>query len=144
MPLAEPVPDVRSLDLLRSVAELGSIRRAAGAHHISQPAASMRLRSLERALDVELLDRSGGRARLTVTGVAVVQWSEVILDGMRDLLLGSARLWSLEDLAKAFKSRGRYRDSIQAHLGVLEDLGLVDRLDTPNGPRWNRPTAAVG
>ena len=63
---------------------------------------------------------------------------------LRDLLLGSARLWSLEDLAKAFKSRGRYRDSIQAHLGVLEDLGLVDRLDTPNGPRWNRPTAAVG
>jgi len=60
---------------------------------------------------------------------------------LRDLLLGSARLWSLEDLAKAFKSRGRYRDSIQAHLGVLEDLGLVDRLDTLEGPRWNRPTA---
>ena len=60
---------------------------------------------------------------------------------LRDLLLGSARLWSLEDLAKSFKSRGRYRDSIQAHLGVLEDLGLVDRLDAPDGPRWNRPTA---
>lgn len=63
------------------------------------------------------------------------------LQALRDLLLGSARLWSLEDLAKAFKSRGRYRDSIQAHLGVLEDLGLVDRLDAPDGPRWNRPTA---
>lgn len=63
---------------------------------------------------------------------------------LRDLLLGSARLWSLEDLAKAFKSRGRYRDSIQAHLGVLEDLGLVDRLETPEGPRWNRPTAVAG
>jgi hypothetical protein len=62
---------------------------------------------------------------------------------LRDLLLGSARLWSLEDLARAFKSRGRYRDSIQAHLGVLEDLGLVDRLETPEGSRWNRPTAAA-
>jgi hypothetical protein len=63
---------------------------------------------------------------------------------LRDLLLGSARLWSLDDLAKGFKSRGRYRDSILAHLGVLEDLGLVERLDTQDGPRWNRPTAAVG
>lgn len=63
---------------------------------------------------------------------------------LRDLLRGSARLWSLEDLAACFKSRGRYRDSIQAHLAVLEDLGLVDRLDTPEGPRWNRPTAVAG
>jgi hypothetical protein len=63
---------------------------------------------------------------------------------LRDLLLAGARLWTLEDLAKAFKSRGRYRDSIQAHLGVLEDLGLVERLDTPDGPRWHRPSAAAG
>ena len=66
------------------------------------------------------------------------------LQALRDMLLGSAQLWSLEDLAKAFKSRGRYRESIQAHLGVLEDLGLVDRLETPEGPRWNRPTAVAG
>ena len=65
----------------------------------------------------------------------------VQLQALRDLLLSSARLWSLEELARGFKSRGRYRDSIQAHLGVLEDLGLVERLDTPGGPRWNRPTA---
>lgn len=63
---------------------------------------------------------------------------------LRDLLRGSARLWSLEDLAGCFKSRGRYRDSILAHLAVLEDLGLVERLDTAEGPRWNRPTAAAG
>jgi hypothetical protein len=63
---------------------------------------------------------------------------------LRDLLRGTARLWSLEDLASCFKSRGRYRDSILSHLAVLEDLGLVERLDTPEGPRWNRPTAAAG
>jgi DNA-binding transcriptional LysR family regulator len=38
MPLALPVPDLVSLDLLQSVAELGSIRQAAQAHGISQPA----------------------------------------------------------------------------------------------------------
>jgi DNA-binding transcriptional LysR family regulator len=90
MPLIEPVPDLRSLDLLRSVAELGSIRQAALAHGVSQPAASTRLRSLERAFGLELLDRSRGAARLTAIGLAVVQWSEVVLDGTADLLLGVA------------------------------------------------------
>jgi molybdate transport repressor ModE-like protein len=90
MPLAEPVPDIRSLDLLQSVAELGSIRQAALAHNISQPAASMRLRSLERTLNLQLLDRSGGRARLTPTGMAVVQWSTEVLEAMQTLLIGTA------------------------------------------------------
>ena len=90
MPLGEPVPNLRSLDLLRSVAELGSIRQAALAHRVSQPAASTRLRSLERNLGIELLDRSSGTARLTPAGVAVVQWSADVLEGMRELLLGVA------------------------------------------------------
>jgi DNA-binding transcriptional LysR family regulator len=129
MPLAEPVPDIRSLDLLRSVAELGSIRQAAGAHHISQPAASMRLRTLERTLDLELLDRSAGRARLTVTGLAVVQWSEAVLEGMRDLLLGTA----------AVRSKGRDTLRIAASMTVAEYLvpGWLSRL------RGSDPDVAV-
>ena len=120
MPLTEPVPDIRSLDLLRTVAELGSIRQAASAHHISQPAASMRLRSLERTLDLELLDRSTGRARLTVTGLAVVQWSEAVLESMRDLLLGTA----------AVRSEGRDSLRIAASMTVAEYLvpGWLNRL----------------
>jgi DNA-binding transcriptional LysR family regulator len=120
MPLTEPVPDIRSLDLLRSVAQLGSIRQAAVVHHISQPAASMRLRSLERTLDVDLLDRSSGRARLTVTGLAVVQWSEAVLEGMRDLLLGTA----------AVRSEGRDSLRIAASMTVAEYLvpGWLNRL----------------
>jgi DNA-binding transcriptional LysR family regulator len=120
MPLGEPVPDIRSLDLLRSVAELGSIRQAAAAHHISQPAASMRLRSLERTIDLELLDRSAGRARLTATGFAVVQWSEAVLESMRDLLLGTA----------AVRSEGRDTLRIAASMTVAEYLvpGWLNRL----------------
>lgn len=120
MPLAEPTPDIRSLDLLRSVAELGSIRQAAGAHHISQPAASMRLRSLEQTLDLDLLDRSAGRARLTDTGLAVVQWSEAVLESMRDLLLATA----------AVRSEGRDTLRIAASMTVAEYLlpGWLNRL----------------
>ncbi len=92
MPLPEPVPDIRSLDLLRSVAELGSIRQAALHHAISQPAASVRLRALEGVLNVELLDRSRGRAQLTPAGVAVVQWAGNVLEQMRELIVATQAL----------------------------------------------------
>ena len=97
MPLAEPVPDLRSLELLRTVAERGSIRQAALVHNISQPAPSMRLHSLERVLGLELLDRSRGRAQLTPTGLAVIGWSEDVLDAMRTFLLSAAAVRSEGD-----------------------------------------------
>lgn len=88
MPLTLPVPDLVSLDLLCSVAEFGSIRRAAQAHSISQPAASMRLKSLEKVLGVTLIERSAGRSKLSPTGIAVVQWSSEIVSKVDDLLVG--------------------------------------------------------
>lgn len=63
------------------------------------------------------------------------------LAALRGVLLSSARLWTLEDIAKAFKSKGRYRDSIAAHLDLLTDLGMLSRVDTSEGPRWHRPQA---
>ena len=92
MPLPQPLPDVVSLELLQSVAELGSIRQAARLHDISQPAASTRLRSLERTLGLQLLERESGGSRLTGEGAAIVQWSEPLLEGMRTLLNGMASL----------------------------------------------------
>lgn len=45
----------------------------------------------------------------------------------------------LESVARAFKSRGRYRESLAAHLDRLTDLGMLCSVDTPDGPRWHRP-----
>ncbi|HUY09919.1 MAG TPA: LysR family transcriptional regulator [Candidatus Dormibacteraeota bacterium] len=112
MPLKEPVPDLRSLDLLQSVAELGSIRQAALAHNISQPAASMRLRTLERIVGFELLDRSNGRARPTEAGLAVVQWSGVVLEATRSLLVGTAAV----------------RSSGQTHLRIVSSMTVAEYL----------------
>jgi molybdate transport repressor ModE-like protein len=92
MPLPQPLPDVASLDLLKSVAELGSIRQASLLHNISQPAASTRIRSLERSLGLRLLERQSGGSRLTDEGTAVVQWSAVLLEAMRTLVSGTAAL----------------------------------------------------
>jgi DNA-binding transcriptional LysR family regulator len=112
MPLVEPVPDLFSLDLLHSVAESGSIRQAAFLHGISQPAASTRLRSLERTLGLQLLDRSHGHAQLTPEGRAVVGWSEEILEAMRRLTLGT----------QALRLEGATRLRVAASMTVAEYL----------------------
>jgi DNA-binding transcriptional LysR family regulator len=112
MPLVEPVPDLLSLDLLHSVAESGSIRQAAFLHGVSQPAASTRLRSLERALGLQLLDRSHGHAQLTAEGRAVVGWSEEVLEAVRRLTLGT----------QALRLEGATRLRVAASMTVAEYL----------------------
>ena len=92
MPLAQPYPDMTALDLLVSVAELGSISAAAEAHGVSQPAASMRLSALERLLNLQLLERATTGARLTPAGMATVEWAAAVLADMRALLVGTAAL----------------------------------------------------
>jgi molybdate transport repressor ModE-like protein len=92
VPLPEPYPDLASLDLLVSVGQFGSISAAARAHGITQPAASMRLRALERVLKVPLLERPTTGARLTPAGLATVEWAAAVLAGMRALLAGTTAL----------------------------------------------------
>lgn len=92
MPLPEPHPDLRSLDLLVSVGALGSISAAAAAHGITQPAASMRLRALEDTLRVPLLHRTASGSRLTPAGMATSEWATAVLGSMRTLLAGTAAL----------------------------------------------------
>jgi len=112
MPLASPVPDLFSLDLFLTVAELGSIAKAAASHHVSQPAASMRLRALERSLGLELLDRSSGRARPTAVGSAVAGWAQPVMEAAR----------ALQDGAAALRSSGTGHLKVAASMTVAEYL----------------------
>jgi DNA-binding transcriptional LysR family regulator len=97
VPLPSWITDLRSLDLLLSVAELGSVGRAAAEHRISQPSASERLARLERQLGVELLIRTTRGSRLTPAGEAVVAWARDVVgaahamaDGVASLRTGDA------------------------------------------------------
>jgi DNA-binding transcriptional LysR family regulator len=74
------MPDLDTLELLTTVAETGSLGRAATRHGITQPAASLRLRNLERTLGLVLLDRSPVGSTLTAAGAAVVDWGRPVLD----------------------------------------------------------------
>ena len=66
------------------------------------------------------------------------------LAALRTLVLGSARLWTLEEIGDAFKSRGRYREGISSHLDLLTDLGVITLVEAPQGQssadrrRWGR------
>jgi DNA-binding transcriptional LysR family regulator len=92
MPLPQPVPDIEALELLVTVGELGSISAAADVHGVTQPAASMRLRTLERGLGLQLLERVRTGSRLTPAGAATAEWAGVVLHDMRLLLAGAAAL----------------------------------------------------
>ena len=85
-------PDLVALDLLVSVAETGSIRQAALRNHVSQPAASVRIRELESTLGLRLVDRHTTGATLTPAGLAVVGWADKVLAAMRTLASSSRAL----------------------------------------------------
>jgi DNA-binding transcriptional LysR family regulator len=86
--LPPSTPDLIALDLLDSVAELGSLGQAAGRHRMSQPAVSMRMSQLERRLGLTLLQRGPAGARLTPAGERVVALSRRVLNETKDLMAG--------------------------------------------------------
>lgn len=92
MPLPPGVPELRALDLLVSVAQLGSLGAAAREHGISQPAASTRIAELERRLGVPLLVRGPTGSRPTRSGALVVDWARAVLDAAAALGVGIAAL----------------------------------------------------
>ncbi|MET0326199.1 MAG: LysR family transcriptional regulator [Ilumatobacteraceae bacterium] len=92
-------PTLVDLDLFVTVLDVGSLSRAAAVHHISQPAASGRLRGLERRLGVQLLDRRSSGSTPTAEGLAVAVWARdvlvalgVLMDGVDALHTGTDRL----------------------------------------------------
>ncbi|WP_305788934.1 LysR family transcriptional regulator [Symbioplanes lichenis] len=92
MPLPPLVADLTGFDLLLSVARLGSVGRAATEHRVSQPAASAKLRELERRLGLTLLHRTPRGSTLTGTGALVADWARTAVDAADALATGVAAL----------------------------------------------------
>lgn len=108
-------PDLPTLDLLLSVAELGSVGKAAAAHGISQPSASARLSRLERQLGVPVLVRGARGSTLTPVGEAVVAWAAGVVDAARALTDGVAAV----------------REAADARLRVAASLTVAEYLMPP-------------
>lgn len=107
-----PLPDLQSLQLLVTVAETGSLGRAAARLLISQPSASARMRTLERRLGLHLLDRSTAGSRLTPAGAVITDWARAVLEQAAALVEGAA----------ALRSRQDSRLHVAASLTIAEEL----------------------
>lgn len=129
MPLSPRVPDIAALDLLLSVARLGSLGRAAQEHGITQPAAGSRIRHLEGLLGLPLIERSALGSRLTAEGAMVAGWARDVVAAAETLDAGVSALRS--------GHAGRLR--IAASLTVAEYLLPMWLTDL----RARRPEATV-
>ncbi|MBZ4320176.1 LysR family transcriptional regulator [Streptomyces huiliensis] len=111
-PIAERVPDLAALELLLAVARLGSLGRAARELGITQPAASGRLRGMERMLGVALVERSPRGSRLTPAGVLVTDWARRIVEAAEAFDAG----------AQALRTRRDSRLRVAASMTIAEYL----------------------
>ena len=71
--------EIDQLRALVSVAARGSLTRAAEELGVTQPAVSIRLKTLERRLGVRLLDTSAGKVRLTDAGEVLLAEGKKVL-----------------------------------------------------------------
>ncbi|WP_405646246.1 LysR family transcriptional regulator [Streptomyces uncialis] len=111
-PLAHRVPDLGALELLLAVARLGSLGRAARELGITQPAASSRVRAMERQLGVALVDRSPRGSRLTDAGALVTDWARRIVEAAEVFDAG----------AQALRDRRDSRLRVAASMTIAEYL----------------------
>jgi molybdate transport repressor ModE-like protein len=110
--LAHRVPDLGALELLLAVARLGSLGRAARELGVTQPAASSRIRSMERQLGVALVDRSPRGSRLTDAGALVTDWARRIVEAAEAFDAG----------AQALRGRRDSRLRVAASMTIAEYL----------------------
>ncbi|MEV5014901.1 LysR family transcriptional regulator [Streptomyces sp. NPDC053780] len=110
--LAHRVPDLGAMELLLAVARLGSLGGAARELGITQPAASSRVRSMERQLGVALVDRSPRGSRLTDAGVLVTDWARRIVEAAEAFDAG----------AQALRDRRDSRLRVAASMTIAEYL----------------------
>jgi DNA-binding transcriptional LysR family regulator len=74
---------LRDLYVLKTVANFGSMGKAAHELAVSQPAISKAITDLEFVLGVRLLDRSRRGVELTRYGAALLKWSAAAFDNLR-------------------------------------------------------------
>jgi LysR family hydrogen peroxide-inducible transcriptional activator len=100
--------NLRDLEYAVTIAELGSMARAAERCHVSQSTLSIQIRKLEETLGVELFERGGRRLSPTAAGKAVI----AIAAGM------------LQDASRLRDVAGHFHDpdAGQLRLGVFPTL----------------------
>ena len=134
-----------------AIARTGGFARASAALHLSQPAASRRIKLLEAELGAPLFDRLGRGVTLTEAGRAFLPHAQALLASMRDGIdavsavhgtsQGTVTLALVGTLASSSLT-ARLSQLRQAHPGL--DLRLRTALSTEVSALVLRGDAAVG
>ncbi|WP_072802487.1 LysR family transcriptional regulator [Rhodococcoides yunnanense] len=88
MTLSPRVPDLAALDVMVSVARLGSMSAAGREHGLSQQAVSARIRAAERDIGLRVFHRTSSGVGLTPEGVPVLEWAESVLTAAETFATG--------------------------------------------------------
>lgn len=102
--------DTVNLDAFLAVAHTGSFSRAAEQLHLTQPAISKRIASLEQQLNARLFDRIGKHVDLTEAGRALKPRAELILNTLNDTHRALGNL--------SATVQGRLRLATSHHIGL--------------------------
>lgn len=92
VPLSPRVPDLAALDVLATVARVGSFGKAGDVHGLSQQAISARVRTAERLLGVQIFTRASTGVTPTRHGELVLAWADEVLAAADHLAVGTAEL----------------------------------------------------
>jgi len=134
--------DQRHLRAFLAVADEKSLGRAARAIHLSQPALSRLIQSMEVRLSAKLFDRHPKGMLLTVFGEALLPHARALvfeneqamaaLDRMRGLERGTVRIGAVASVARAFlpdivRRFLTERPGIRIELLEANDLALLQK-----------------
>lgn len=126
-------PPISELEAFVMAVRLGSVSAAARALEISQQTASLRLRSLERRLDIALVARSPQGIAPTASGEAVLAWAVEVLAAAEHFTSG---VRSLHGSAQAGELKVGASQTIAGHclprwILQLRSAGLSERAQSP-------------
>lgn len=112
MPLSARMPELASFEVFLTIAEMGSLGRAARELGMTQQAVSRRLAYMEAQIGVTLAVRTTRGSELTPAGLIVAEWASRLLEvaGEIDAGLGSLR------------KEGRERIKVAASQTIAEQL----------------------
>jgi DNA-binding transcriptional LysR family regulator len=116
----EPLPNLRHLAAFQAAAERGSLSAAAALVHMTQPAVSQAIASLERNIGAELLERSSAGAAPSGAGRLCAARIERVLERLR---VGIAELASGAQAAGR-AGRGITATQLQALVAVSDAGGF--------------------
>ncbi|MFF4146339.1 LysR substrate-binding domain-containing protein [Streptomyces sp. NPDC001698] len=122
--------ELRHLKTIRTIAEAGSLTRAATVLGLAQPAPSAQLRRIERALGGQLFERGRHGVRATALGELVLDRARLVLPAVNELQQEAARFARARRAAHWLRLGATHGPLLGALVDLLADAAPDAQLTT--------------